>query len=70
MRNHQLVGGINKQRVTELACREKIAKFIPFSSFEAPNGTSLPGSILNDLLISTMFRASSYCKNIAAMMNS
>lgn len=48
---HLSLSGRTKQSVTEVACWEKIEKFIPFSTSDTPNGNAWPGKIFHDDLV-------------------
>lgn len=48
-----------KQRTTAVACCEKIAKLIPFSTSDTPSGNAWPGKTFKDLLAFSVGGASS-----------
>lgn len=55
--------GRTKQSVTVVACCEKIAKLIPLSTCDTPNGTACPGEISHVGLFSITLETSSWnCK--------
>ena len=53
------LSGSDKQRVTAVACCEKIAKLIPLSTSDTPSGNAWPGKIFNGV-VSGAWGASSY----------
>lgn len=52
---------IDKQSVTHEACRENIAKLIPFSASEAPSGKAMPGEYFNGTSVPNIGVTFSYC---------